>query len=571
MPKRFKYTRNPLIDSEPATDFRSMLQRTAEREPEDKKVYVYARHRVDHAITYRDFYRNIRSFGSALHKKGLTGKRVCVIGDCDPAYMTTYYGTVITGGVIVPLDKDISDEEVEGFLRLAEVCAVVYTEGQNGRMLALSERMPDVLFLSVHPGDAEKASSRIGLYDEFLAEGAEAYEGGDGYFDTVPQDLKKCCAIIFTSGTTGSSKGVMLSQGNLVASLMASADVIDQLGDFTTVLSVLPMHHTYEVTTGHLTAHYYGATIAINESLKYVSKNILKYKPDYMILVPMFVETMHKKMWDEIRKKGKEKKVRRGMKMSEFLMKFGIDLRQKMFAEILESYGGNLRAIVCGGAKLDPQCIRDFRAVGIEVQEGYGITECAPLLAANPINRNRVGSAGLPVRGVSARIEKEKESDKTGEILCKGPNVMLGYYKNEDATRAVFTDDGWFRTGDLGYIDRGGYIHITGRKKNVIVLSNGKNVFPEELEEHLRHCPLFAESAVVGRKKENGEEVITAVIYPDYDALKGLGKEEIEERVRAELNEINRTLPQYKQMRGLEIRQTEFEKTTSRKIKRHKI
>lgn len=569
--KRFKYTRNPLIDSQPIVDFRDMLKKTVDRLPEDKAVYLYSRKKQDFRLTYKDFYENIRALGTALYKRGLAGSATAIIGEADPAYMTAYYATVITGGVIVPLDKDISDEEIVNFIKLAEVRTVVYTASQNNRIGKLAELLPDVqIFAPVTPETEEAITEKTVGLPSLIEEGKAAYGEGETFFDTVPQDLEKCSAIIFTSGTTGTSKGVMLSQGNLISNAMMSANVIDQLDDRTTLLSVLPMHHTYEVTTGHLTAHYYGATIALNDSIKYVAKNIKKYQPNYLILVPLFVETMHKKMWDEIRKKGMEKKVRFAMKVSNLLMCFGIDLRKKFFAQILESYGGRLDAIVCGGAKLNPQCIKDYRAIGIEIQEGYGITECSPLLAANPINANRVGSVGPAVKGVTVKIDKEKETDETGEIIAKGPNVMLGYFNNPEATAAVFTEDGFFRTGDIGYLDSKGYIHITGRKKNIIILSNGKNIYPEELEEHLAGHNLFAEYAVVGREKE-GELTITAVIYPNYDLLRGKTAEEIEGLVRQELNEINRTLPQYKQMRGLEIRETEFEKTTSRKIKRHKI
>ena len=238
---------------------------------------------------------------------------------------------------------------------------------------------------------------------------------------------------------------------------------------------------------------------------------------------------------------------------------------------IRQAEGGIRSAAFKTCFSVNPQCIRDFRSIGIEIQEGYGITECAPLLAANPINRNKVGSVGPAVQNVTVKIDREKPTDETGEILAKGPNVMLGYCDMPEETAAVFTEDGFFRTGDIGYTDKDGYIYITGRKKNVIILSHGKNVFPEELEEHLSSVPLFLESAVVGRTDSKGETVITAVIYPDYNALKDKTEEEIEAILRNQLNEINRTLPQYKQMRGLEIRKTEFEKTTSRKIKRYKI
>ncbi|MBQ8235882.1 MAG: AMP-binding protein, partial [Clostridia bacterium] len=494
--KRVHYTRNPLIDNQPIGNFRDMLQKTVARVADDKAVYLYTRHRKDYSITYRQFYNNIRALGTALYKRGLAGSATAIIGEADPAYMTAYYATTITGGTIVPLDRDISDEEIINFIKLAKVKTVIYTESQNNRIGLLADRLEDVvLFVPVCPESEQAVNDRTVALETLYNEGADAVAKGDTFFETVPQDMEKCCSIIFTSGTTGTSKGVMLSQGNLVSNAMMAANVIDQLDENTVLLSVLPMHHTYEVTTAHITGIYYGATIALNDSIKYVSKNIKKYKPTYLVLVPLFVETMHKKMWDEIKKKGMEKKVRFAMKLSNFLMCFGIDFRKKFFGQIHESYGGRLEAIVCGGAKLNPQCIRDFRAIGIEIQEGYGITECSPLLAANPINKNKVGSVGPAAKGVTVKIDKEKPQDPTGEILAKGPNVMLGYFENKEATDAVFTEDGFFRTGDIGYLDKDGYIYITGRKKNIIILSNGKNIYPEELEEHMAGRELFAEYA----------------------------------------------------------------------------
>ena len=569
---RFKYTRNPKIDEHPIVDFRQSLRYNAETLPEDHVLYYWTKHKVESSMTYKEFYENVRAFGTALHEAGLTGKPLAIVSESDPCFMTAYYAVITTGGTVVPLDRDISDEETVNFMTLAKVEAVVYGETQNKRMRALSEKLPGVRrFFAAYPDEDEPLPERFEPLSDAIASGKEKLAEGDDFFDTVPQDLEKCCAIIFTSGTTGTSKGVMLCQRNLIASAMDSANVIDQLDENTMLLSVLPMHHTYEITTSQMTGQFFGATIAFNDSIKYFTRNVKKYRPTYMVLVPLFIETMHKKIWEEIRKKGIEKKVRRAMKFSDAMLSIGIDMRKKLFEGILQNFGGRLDAIVCGGAKLNPQCIRDFISFGIEVQEGYGITECSPLLAANPINRNKIGSVGPAVRSVQVRIDKENDGDETGEIVAKGGNVMLGYYENPEATREAFTDDGWFRTGDIGYIDEDGYIYITGRKKNVIILSNGKNVFPEELEEHLAQCPLFAESAVVGRTGEDGEQVITAVIYPDYTLFAGKTDEEIEATLREQLNEINRTLPQYKQMRGLEVRKTEFEKTTSRKIKRYKI
>lgn len=568
--KRVKYTRNPTIEEHPLVNFRDSLKRLAEEMP-DKAVYLYSRHRVDHSLSYGQFYLNIKHFGTALSLSGLAGKPLAVISETDPSYMTSYYAVISTGGIIVPLDRDISDEETVGFLKKAGVKAVVLGETQNSRLSFLREALPEVeLFIPVYPTDEMAGNERTKSFDDLLLMGKEACENGNDFFENFPQDVEKCSVIIFTSGTTGTGKGVMLSQKNLISTVMASVDVIDQLGSETIVMSVLPLHHTYEVATGQMGSHFYGATVAINDSLKYFMKNMGKYKPDYLVLVPLFIETLHKKTWEEIRRQGKEKKVRFFMKVSNFLLFFGIDLRRKFFGQILASFGGNLTAVVSGGAKLNPECIKDFRALGIEVQEGYGITECSPLVAANPINKNKPGTVGPAVLGVDVKIEGTDKPGVTGEILVKGPNVMLGYLDNEEATKEAFTEDGYYRTGDIGCLDKDGYITITGRKKNIIILSNGKNIYPEELEEHLSSCPLFLESAVVGRE-QNGETVITAVIYPDYAAFEGKTESEIEEEVKVKLNEINRTLPQYKQMRGLEIRKTEFEKTSSRKIKRYKI
>ncbi|MBQ9130153.1 MAG: acyl--CoA ligase, partial [Clostridia bacterium] len=255
--KRVKYTRNPLIDSQPIVDFRDMLKKTVDRLPEDKAVYLYSRKKQDFSLTYKDFYENIRALGTALYKRGLAGSATAVIGEADPAYMTTYYATVITGGVIVPLDKDISDEEIINFIKLANVRTVVYTASQNNRIGKLAELLPDVqIFSPVTPETEEAVTEKTVALPTLIEEGKAAYGEGETFFETVPQDLEKCSAIIFTSGTTGTSKGVMLSQGNLVSNAMMSANVIDQLDDRTTLLSVLPMHHTYEVTTGQLTAHY---------------------------------------------------------------------------------------------------------------------------------------------------------------------------------------------------------------------------------------------------------------------------------------------------------------------------
>ena len=567
-----KNINNRLIDHRQIPNL-SVLIRENAMSYEDTPCYVYKEKKAIKEYSYRTLYENTLRFGAALEKMDLLGKPIAVIGEADPAYMTTYYSVVNGNGVIIPLDKEITDDEIVNFLILSEAVAVVYTKGQNGRIAALADRLPNIeKFIAVAIESETATCDRLIGFEEMMQIGDAYIAEGKSHYTEIEIDTEKCCSIIFTSGTTGTSKGVMLCQKNLCTNATSAASAIDFISPGTRLVSVLPMNHTYEVTCGHFAAQYYGASVFLNDNLKYVMRNFQTYKPQILVLVPLFVETMHKKIWSEIRSKGKEKLVRRMIKVSNALRKIGIDLRTKFFGQILGALGGEIQGIVCGGAPLNPQLIKDFKDFGIDILEGYGITECSPLLAVNTLGKERARSVGPAVKNVSVRIDKENENDETGEIVAKGDNVMLGYYRNEEATNDVFTDDGWFRTGDIGYMDEDGYIYITGRKKNVIILSNGKNIFPEEIEEYLAQVSIIAESVIVGKPLPGSNEiVITALVYPDYEQLQGLNADEIYNKVKDEIDEISRSLPQYKQIRQIIIRETEFEKTTSRKIKRYKL
>jgi long-chain acyl-CoA synthetase len=320
----------------------------------------------------------------------------------------------------------------------------------------------------------------------------------------------------------------------------------------------------------------YGMEICINDSLRYIMQNFKTFQPTGLVLVPLFVTTMYKKIWDEARKGGREKMLRFALKLSKASRAVGIDLRRVLFKDVLAAFGGRLCKIVCGGAPLDPEVAEKFEEFGIQISEGFGITECSPLVAVSPYYAPKKGSVGPAVIGCEVKlgeiVNAETDHGPEGELLVKGGNVMLGYYKNEEATAEAFTEDGWFRTGDIGYLDKDGYIYITGRKKNVIVLENGKNVFPEELEEHLNKLPGVAEAVVVGRKRDDGTIQLTALIYPAKDAFpKGTEQAAIEDALRQQVNGMNKGLVSYKQIRGVEFRDTEFEKNTSKKIRRNKI
>ena len=545
----------------------------------DKILYIYKRGEARYSFSYNDYRRDLYRLGEGMSRIGLMGRTVAVIGESCPEYMTAYIAAVSGGGVIVPLDRDLGHAEIARFADLSGAEAVFYTEQFNDVLPSLAEQMPQVrYFIPIAPAegsDTTDGSSSAGdavilPYSELLALGDKAMEEGDRSFldYDCTADMSQMSALLFTSGTTGTSKGVMLSHANLVASVnAASRGTI--FGPDNTFVDLLPMHHSYEITCGHLGAANLGGTVYINDSLKNTLRSITTFKPDSLIVVPLYVETMHKRIWAEIARKGMTRRVRALMKASSAMHRAGIDIRRKLFKQILDGLGGNLRYIICGGAPLSPELVRDFDAFGMEICEGYGITECSPLIAVNRHGKVRLRSVGQPVDNCEVRIA-DPSADGTGEIEARGRNVMLGYFGNEEATAEVFTEDGWFRTGDVGCMDADGYIYITGRKKNIIILSNGKNIFPEEIEENLYTSPLIGECVVIGRKNSAGDTRITAVIYPSDEAVELEGKSEEEKLalIRDAVNTINRSLPVYKQVRDVELRSEEFEKTTTRKIKR---
>lgn len=547
-------------------NFRQMLKSSAERF-NDKALYVYKEDGELHTTTYSQFYNEVRAFATGLYETGLAGKNIAVIGDTHPAWLCAYYSTMLTGGVIVPLDHELDMVQAEGFMRLAKCSALVYTSAMNGK---IEERIDKLGFLEyLIPQKSDADSEKILSFDSILKIGQTALDSGDTRFDDAELDLEKVCAILFTSGTTGTSKGVMLNQRNLVASANASC-LSTQYGPDDCCVSVLPIHHTYEMTTGHLAVANLGLTVYVCEGIRYVTRCFKEYKPTMLLVVPLYLETIHKKIWAEIRRKGLEKKVRAGMAISNKLLKLGIDNREKLFGEITAVFGGRLKSVVVGGAPIDPVIIKDLYAFGISVFQGYGITECAPLVAVNRPGNVKFDSVGQKVDFCDVKIAPLPDGDGgEGEILVRGDNVMMGYYENEEATNAAFTEDGWFRTGDIGKIDKKGFITITGRLKNVIIASNGKNVFPEELEERLLRIPAVRECVVVGREGDSGEIVITAIVVPDYEILGDGASDTAANMVLKEaIAQVNKGLPAYKHINRFEIRHEEFEKTLTKKIKR---
>lgn len=494
------------------------------------------------------------------------GRRVAVIGETSPYWVIAYLGTIASGNVIVPIDKELDPSEMANFFELASVSAVVYSHTFADVFSKMLKGHKSLKTLIPMEADDASGGKNIVSYNKILLMGRESGE------NFVPDtDTERMCEILFTSGTTGSSKCVTLCQKNIFSVVTSACETVDFCAD-DVLVSVLPLHHTYELACT-LAASNYGVKICINDSLRHVIKNFKEYQPTGLVLVPLFVSTMYKKIISEAKRSGKDKILTVAAKVAHYLSFAGIDMSERLFKDVREAFGGRLEKIICGGAALDPEMIELFESFGISIYEGYGITECSPLVAVTPYYKRKCGSVGTTVPCCETRIEGVSTNEQgwiTGEIQVKGDNVMLGYMNNDEANAAAFTDDGWFKTGDIGYKDDEGYIFITGRQKSVIVLDNGKNVFPEEIEEYLAKIDVICESVVVGRR-EDDETKLVALIYPSYQKYPDLSESEIRTEIQKEITALNKKLPSFKQIHKLEFRKTEFEKTTTKKIKRHLV
>ena len=553
---------------------RSVLRDSAEKFG-NKVAYKYFTSANDVAeMTYNQVYSTYKSVGTSLCSLGLQKTKIAVLSENRPEWVIAYSAIIGCGSVVIPMDKELLAPQIENFLDYSDTEAVFCSARYAEKVREMN--LPKLKYI-IDFDNKGSSDNRYIAYERLVADGSRLLADGFNKFRQTRYDSSKMSALIFTSGTTGTSKGVMLSEDNITSSINAASNMICLESD-NVLLSVLPMHHTYEMTCGQLTALRLGITICINNSLKYFMRNVKLFRPTAMVVVPLFVSTIRKKISDEIKNRKKDNIVNFGVKATKALRKVGIDTRSLVFSEVLSSLGGKLKTIICGGAPLDPSSIEWFENFGINLSQGYGITECAPLVAVNPLITIHPESVGVPIPGSRVKIiseEGDKEFDlqpgEIGEICVKGGHVMLGYYKDEESTKAAFTQEGYFKTGDFGYMDSEGFLYITGRKKNIIVLNNGKNVYPEEIEEYLEKIDLIKECVVIGRTKDSGEVVLTALIYPDFDKFKDSTDEQIIEKMRSEVAEVNKQLPIFKQVRNIELKKNEFEKTTTKKIIRYKL
>ena len=524
-------------------------------------------------VTFNQWRDDVRNLGTALVAEGLREEKIAIVGENSYGWCCSFFGVMAIGSVTVPVDKELPIEDIDGIITTTSCKAVIFGKTAESKIQELLNNgaLNSVeTLISIDPENSLQTEGKaLTTLAELQSKGAELYLNGDNSYYDYKIDTTKLASIVFTSGTTGKGKGVMLSQANIGLDMtlgMYNFDITRK------TLHVLPPHHTFGSTVNYVGHLSQGCEVYISSGLKHVSDEIREQQPTHLILVPAFLEVMNRKIWTTARKTGKEGLLKTMMKVSDALRKVGIDLRKKLFSSVLSAFGGKLELVICGGAKLDEEIIRTFDSLGITILNGYGITECSPLISANRNKYRKPGSVGTPILACRVKIDNPDENGE-GEICVKGPNVMLGYYNNPEATAEVFDKDGFFHTGDYGKLDEEGWIYITGRKKNLIILSNGKNVYPEEIEADLQKVNGVCEVVVyAGESKVQKDKItIVAEIFPDTDLLKDMGVTDPQSYFEDQVKLLNARMPSYKAVKRVKLRDVEFQKNTSRKITRFSI
>ena len=551
-------------------NLKEMLQKTGEIYG-DRPAYIFKTEDPEtfKKITHKEFREQVNNLGTALINMGLKNKRIAVISENRYEWGVAYLAIVTGTGIVVPLDKALPNNEIESLIIRSEVEAIIYSNKYDEIMKEIKQKGNTKVkyFISL---DIKKQKNGIYSVEELIEKGKKLIENGNREFLDAKIDKEAMGIMLFTSGTTAMSKAVMLSHKNIVSNLFDIASVI-KVDENDVFLSFLPLHHTFECTVGFLYPISKGSAIAFCEGIRHIADNIKEYKVTAMISVPILFESMYKKVMKGIEKKGKLETVQKGIKISQILLKFGIDIRKKLFKEIHDNLGGKLRLLVAGGAALDPEAEKGFQELGFTMYQGYGLTESSPVIASEDDKYQRLGSIGKAFPSLDAKVVDQNE-EGIGELVVKGPTVMLGYYNNEEATKETIDKDGWLHTGDLAKIDKDGYIFISGRKKFVIVLKNGKNIYPEELETLVNKIKGIKESFVYGKEQQDGDYKISAKIVYDKEIVEEiygtLDEEKLKELIWQEVKKINKTMPAYKYIREIMITDKELIKTTTQKVKR---
>ena len=573
MNKNYPIYKTTFID-----DMRALVEEAAQNFPESTAI-SYKENYWDkevRKVSFPQWRDDVRNLGTALISNGLREEKIAIVGENSYGWCCSFFGVMAIGSVTVPVDKELPLDDIDGIITTTACKAVIFGKASEAKVKSLLEngglKTVETL-ISVAPessiGETALGDRKLTSLAELQAHGAELYASGDNSYYDYKIDVNKLASIVFTSGTTGKGKGVMLSQANIGLDMtlgMYNFDITRK------TLHVLPPHHTFGSTVNYVGHLSQGCEVYISSGIKHVSDEIREQQPTHLILVPAFLEVMNRKIWATARKDGKEGLLKAMMKVSDCLRKVGIDIRRKLFASVLSAFGGKLELVICGGAKLDEDIIRTFDSLGITILNGYGITECAPLISANRNRYQKPGSVGTPILACRVKIDSPDENGE-GEICVKGPNVMLGYFNNPEATAEVFDKDGFFHTGDYGKLDEEGWIYITGRKKNLIILSNGKNVYPEEIEADLQKVEGVCEVVVYAGESRVQKDKITIVaeIFPDVDLLSHKGVTDFQKYFEDQVKALNAKMPPYKAVKCVKLRDNEFQKNTSRKITRFSI
>ena len=553
-------------------NLKEMIKQTEEKYGE-RPAYYAGGNSLETAkiITYKEFLKDVNSLGTALIEMGLKGKRIAVIGENRYEWEVAYLSICCGTGVVVPLDKALPANEIESLIIRSEVEAIFYSKKYDDTMAQIQKngntRLKYFISMDLEKNDFNKFSQK-----EITSKGKELLENGNKDFVDSPINNEEMSIMLFTSGTTNISKAVMLSHKNICTNIMDIRAIFD-VNETDRFLSFLPLHHTFECTVGFLYPISIGGSIVFSKGVRHIVEELKNFKITAMIVVPALCEKVYDKLIKGIEAKGKLATVKKGIKLSNALLKVGIDIRKKLFKEIHENLGGYLRIMVAGGAALDPEKEKGFWDLGLNVLQGYGLTETSPVIAAEIESRKKLGTIGKKMNSVEVKIDNPDEKG-IGELLVKGDSVMLGYYNNEEANKETFTEDGWMRTGDLATIDKDGFIIISGRKKFVIVLKNGKNVYPEEIETLLNKSDLIKECMVFGMPEQNGDVTISVKAVYDKEYIESqygkIPQDQIKEKIWDWVKQVNKTMPQYKYVKKLFLTDEDLIKTTTLKIKRNK-
>lgn len=569
MEEKFKEQKNKIYPEVHVDNFREFLEHTTNKFS-DKIAFSYKKDVTSKNpeyihVTYKKHYEDVKAFSTKLLSMGLEGKRVAIISHNQYQWPVSYMAINTGNMVCVPLDYLLPENEIENLLLRSDAEAIIF----DGKFLEIFKNIKkkNTTKLKYYINmNQEEHSEDILSFWKLLEEGYSLRENGDTSYDNIKIDSDKMSILLFTSGTTDISKAVMLTQRNICSNVSAMTTLIKyEEGD--SVLSFLPLHHTFECTATYLFCNFIGFNICYCDGLKHIAKNLVEYKISGMVCVPAVLDVMYRQIWKTIKQKKLVIPVKIMMAISNFLLFFHIDVRRKLFKSILDNLGGRLRTIIYGSASADINVIKFFNSIGVRMIQGYGLTETSPVISCESDKYQKPGSAGRPLFCEDVQIV-DKDENGVGEITVKGPNVMLGYYQNEEKTKEVLKD-GYFHTGDLGYIDKDGFLFVTGRIKDMIVLKNGKKIFPQELEILLNDSPLIIESFVYLSPTET-DKLCTKLVYNvDNDEFKGKTEEEIYEILKTEVKKINTQTPTYKNIRGITITRDPLIKTTTQKIKRH--